>query len=200
MDRNIKNIVFDVGMVLIDFCWDEVCREYGFSEEIISVFDKKMIHSEYWDHMDEGTMTEKEAIAKFKEVMPEYTKEIDMFWERPEKLVKEYEFAAPLINELHDNGYNVFLLSNYPLHMYEIHWHTFDFFSITDGYIVSSIEKLCKPDPAIYKLLCERYHLAPEECLFIDDRQINVDAAKGVGMTGLLFKGEESVRKYIFEN
>lgn len=198
MNDKIKNIVFDVGMVLIDFCWDKPCREYGFSDEVIAAFEKKMIQSEYWNNMDEGTMTEQEAIVRFKEAMPEYSNEIDKFWEKPEKFVEEYSFAAPLINELHDKGYYVYLLSNYPLHMYEIHWPSFKFFSLVDGYVVSSVEKLCKPNPAIYKLLCDRYHLIPEECLFIDDREVNVDAAKGIGMNGLLFDGEESVRKYIF--
>ena len=197
MDKRIKNIVFDVGMVLIDFCWRKPCEELGFSEELIDIFDKKMVQSEYWHNMDEGTMTEHEAIVKFKEAMPEYKKEIDMFWEKPEKFVEEYTFAAPLINELHEKGNYVYLLSNYPLGMYELHWPSFKFFSLVDGYVVSSVEKLCKPNPEVYKRLCERYHLVPEECLFIDDRQDNVDAAKSTGMDGLLFEGEKSVRDYI---
>lgn len=197
MDKRIKNIVFDVGMVLIDFCWEKPCRELGFSEEIISAFEKKMVCSEYWHKLDEGTMTEEDAIDKFKEAMPEYTKEIDMFWEKPEKFVEEYSFAAPLIRELHEKGYYVYLLSNYPLHMYEIHWPSFEFFSLVDGYVVSSVERLCKPDPAIYRLLCERYHLIPEECLFIDDRRDNVESAIGIGMSGLVFEGENSVREYL---
>ena len=128
--------------------------------------------------------------------MPEYSKEIDKFWEKPEKFVEEYPYSEALIDDLHKEGYYVYLLSNYPLHMYELHWPSFKFFSKVDGYVVSAVEKLCKPDPEIYKLLCDRYDLIPEECLFIDDRQVNVDAAISVGMSGLLFEGEESVRKY----
>lgn len=197
MDKRIKNIIFDVGMVLIDFCWDKPCRELSFSEEIISAFEKNMIQSKYWNQMDEGTLMEEDAIVKFKELMPEYAGEIDQFWEKREEFVEEYPFAAPLIRQLHDNGYYVYLLSNYPLHMYELHWPKFEFFSLVDGYVVSSVEKLCKPDEAIYRLLCERYQLVPEECLFVDDRQVNVDAAVKVGMQAVLFEGEDKLREYM---
>ena len=197
MDNKIKNIVFDVGMVLIDFCWEKPCRDMGFSDEIIKAFEKNMITSQYWHKLDEGSMTEDEAIVRFKEIMPEYTEEIDRFFSVPESFVKEYDYAAPYIDELHDRGYYVYLLSNYPLHMYELHWPTFKFFSKVDGYIVSSVEKLCKPNPEIYHCLCDRYHLNPEECLFIDDRDDNVETAVSIGMTGHVFKGEAKLKEYI---
>ncbi len=197
MDKKIKNIIFDVGMVLVDFCWDRYCRELGLSEDVISAFDANMIQSKYWGRLDEGTMSEEEAIERFKEAMPELSSEIDRFWAEPERFVEEFSYATPLIKELQSKGYHVYLLSNYPLHLYEIHWPKFKFFSIIDGYVVSAVEKLCKPNPAIYKLLCERYDLKPEECLFIDDRQINVDAAAGTGMSGLLFEGVDSVKRII---
>jgi putative hydrolase of the HAD superfamily len=197
MDK-IKNVIFDVGMVLIDFCWDGYCRELGFSEEIIAEFEKMMITSKYWHLLDEGTMTEEDAIIKFKEEIPQYAKEIDTFWEHPEHFVKEYDFAAPLVDELHSKGYYVYLLSNYPLRLHELHWNLFKFFPKIDGYIVSAKEKLCKPDPAIYHLLCDRYNLDPSECLFVDDRQENVDAARSIGMDALLFTDEKKLREYIF--
>lgn len=198
MKDNIKNVVFDVGMVLIDFCWEQHCRDIGLSDEVIKTFEKYMINSKYWGLMDEGLLTEEDALLKFKEEMPQYVKEIDRFWEHPEKLVREYDFASPLVDELHDKGYYVYLLSNYPLGLYKIHWPLFDFYSKVDGYVVSAAEKLCKPNPAIYNLLCERYNLKPEECVFFDDRQENIDAATRVGMEGILFEGEHSVRNLFF--
>jgi len=71
ISENIKNVIFDVGMVLIDFCWAQHCRNLGFSEDIIEAFDKYMISSDYWDKMDEGLLSEKEAIQEFIKVMPQ---------------------------------------------------------------------------------------------------------------------------------
>lgn len=54
MEKHIKNIVFDVGMVLIDFCWEKHCENLHFDKDTISAFEKNIINSEYWDLLDEG--------------------------------------------------------------------------------------------------------------------------------------------------
>ena len=195
MNNEIKNIVFDVGMVLIDFCWEKHCRALGFSDEIIEMFRQYMIQSEYWDLMDEGLLDERQAIRKFIENMPQYEKEIREFWKQPECFVEEYDYAVPVIKKLKERGYQVYLLSNYPLNMYKLHWPSFTFYSIVDGYIVSAVEKLKKPDEAIYQLLCRRYRLKPEECLFIDDKQVNVEAASHVGMQSILFRDYSTLKR-----
>ena len=56
-------------------------------------------------------------------------------------------------------------------------------------------EKIGKPDLRIYQILLERYGLKAEECVFIDDRQGNIDAGKQVGIRGILFKNCEQARE-----
>ena len=195
MDKIIKNIVFDVGNVLIDFCWKKTCDMLGFSAEIVDAFEKNMVLSDVWDQLDEGTILQEDAIQIFISRMPHYEKEIRLFWEHADSFVEEYDYAYQMIKELKDKGYNIFLLSNYPLEMYRLHWYTFRFFELVDGYIVSAVEKMRKPDEAIYHLLCDRYHLDATQCLFFDDRQVNVDAAIQAGMHGVLFEGEATVKE-----
>lgn len=197
MDNDIQNIIFDVGMVLIDFCWERYCRNLGFDEKVIEAFGKNMISSEYWDMLDEGTIEEQDAIQEFIIRMPQYRQEIEKFWDNPVGVVEEYNFAAPMISKLKERGYYVYLLSNYPANLYKLHWSQFSFFTMVDGYVVSALEKLKKPDLAIYKLICERYHLKAEECLFVDDRQVNVEAARMIGMQSVLFKDYETIRSYM---
>lgn len=72
--------------------------------------------------------------------------------------------------------------------MYELHWPSFSFFKEVDGYIVSAVEKMKKPDLRIYNLICQRYQFNPEECLFVDDRQVNIEAARQAGMNAVLFE------------
>ena len=197
MNNNTKNIIFDVGMVLIDFCWRDLCKNLGFNEAIIQAFDKHMISSPYWDMLDEGTIEEADAIERFIEAMPQYEAQVRLFWNHREGFVREYEYSAPLIRTLKQKGYGVYLLSNYPLGMYEVNWPSFAFFKEVDGYVVSAVEKMKKPDLAISHLLCERYHLNPAECIFIDDRQVNVDAAKQAGMQAVLFEDYEKLCSYL---
>lgn len=197
MDSSIHNIIFDVGMVLVDFNWEKYCRRLGFDEAVIRAFDTGMVNSRYWSMLDEGLIEEEEAISQFLKDMPSYRKEIMKFWEEPEHLVEEYDYAAPMISSLKDLGYHVYLLSNYPYNLYKLHWPSFKFYSMVDGYVVSAAVKLKKPNPAIYKLLCNRYQLKPEECLFIDDRQDNVEAAIQIGMKAVLFEGYEPLKEYL---
>lgn len=195
MNEKIKNVVFDVGMVLIDFCWEEQCRKLGFQDEVIEAFSVNMIHSKYWDMLDEGTIETNEAKRKFLDAMPQYETQLQLFWQNIDGVVKEYAYAKPLVKELQEKGYRVYLLSNYPLAMYEMHWPTFSFFPMVDGYVVSAPERMRKPNLAIYKLLCDRYGLDQTECLFVDDRQENVDAAIAYGMQAIRFESYEQFRE-----
>lgn len=197
MDKQIKNIVFDVGNVLIDFCWKKTCQMLHFSQEIIDAFEKNMILTDVWDQLDEGTILLEDAIACFIDRMPEYEREVRLFWEYADTFVEEYEYSYDMIKELKERGYGIYLLSNYPLDMYQMHWHKFRFYELVDGYIVSAVEKIRKPDLRIYQLLCDRYQLDARQCMFFDDRRENVDAAIQAGMQGVLFEGRETVVKYL---
>ena len=64
-----------------------------------------------------------------------------------------------------------------------------------DGVVVSGLEHLVKPDPRIFRVFCERYSLAPSECVFIDDSEPNVVAARKFGMQAIHFKDATSLRK-----
>lgn len=193
MEQKIQNIIFDVGNVLIDFCWEKTCETLGFSQEVITAFGRNMILSDMWNRLDEGIISQEDAINQFIEAMPSYEKEVRLFWDNAVSFVEEYDYAYDMITALKEKGYQIYLLSNYPLEMYKLHWPTFRFFKEVDGYVVSAVEQIRKPDIRIYECLCQRYGLIPEQCLFFDDRQDNVDAAKTAGMEAVLFKGYETV-------
>ena len=66
-----------------------------------------------------------------------------------------------------------------------------------DGGVMSYEVKCLKPDPAIYQSLFEKYHLKPEECVFIDDNAANIDAAKKLGMKTILFQDYFQAQKQL---
>ena len=166
---SIKNIVFDVGGVLVDFCYMEYMRKLGFSEEMCREFEKDIIYSELWNDMDRGDLMLEEAGIKFKKRLREMYKpcddEVDLFIEN----IKD-------------------ILSNYPRDLADMHWKDFKFLPVADGYIISAYERIVKPDEKIYRLLTEKFGIDLTESVFIDDRQINIDAANALGMKGILFK------------
>lgn len=63
---------------------------------------------------------------------------------------------------------------------------------LMDGAVVSAEERMMKPDPAVYQLLCDRYGLEPAECLFVDDNADNCEGARVAGMRAVRYTGDVS--------
>ncbi|MGN0367589.1 MAG: HAD family hydrolase [Wujia sp.] len=195
----IRNIIFDIGMVLVDFHWERTMSELGFSSEVISYLGKNMLMHPDWKELDLNIHPETEVVQRFKAHNPGYETYIDTFFSNIDEIVTTFDGADTFMQELKEQGYRIYLLSNYPERMYEIHKHTrFTFYPYIDGEVVSYQYKLAKPDPAIYKLLCQKYSLLPQECIFLDDREENISAAKALGMEGIVvtdpFKAREELR------
>ena len=191
----IRNVVFDVGNVLADFRYRDYMRDLGFDPETVEFLAKNMVETPFWAEMDLGLWTIAQALAHFTEQYPRYRREIGLFWENIRDIVREYDYAQPLVHRLKEQGYGVYLLSNYPVETAEMHWPTFRFLPETDGRIISGYEKLAKPDPAIYRLLESRFGLVPGECVFVDDNPANVEAARGVGLQAVRFTGVEALER-----
>lgn len=196
--KKIKNIVFDMGFVLIDFRWRGYLKDLGFSKEKIDFFGENVVNSTYWHQLDMGLIKQEDARRHLLEELPEeYKDDINLFWDRVNEIAIEYPYSYELVKGLKDAGYNVYLLSNYPEEMGEVHWASCSFLPLIDGYIMSSKVNLCKPDPAIYKALRDKFALDFSESIFIDDREDNCEASLALGMEAICFKGyEELIRLF----
>lgn len=197
----IKNIVFDIGMVLAEFRWQDYIRyDLGFSEEIVKTFGERFIVHPLWDEFDLGVRETEDILADMRATVPEYPEEFERFFDGIVDVIRSYPYSRKWILELKERGYHVYLLSNYPRRTFRLHERErFDFVDVVDGKVVSGFERIAKPDPAIYRLLLERYGLRAEECVFLDDRQVNIDTALSLGMQGILFTGYEDARQKLEE-
>lgn len=185
--RRVKNIIFDLGMVLVNVRWREYMQELGFSEEEIGFFSEHVLFGGTWKRMDEGTLTQEQAAAAFQEAYPQHREAIRLFFEDLTELVHPFPDAADWIREYRERGYRVYVLTNYPDRMFSLHLETqFPFLKEADGVLVSAREKMLKPQPEIYRLLLERFGLMAEECVFLDDSKANVRGAEAEGIHGIL--------------
>lgn len=190
----IRNIIFDIGMVLADFRYrDYMRKDLGFSEEITEIFVKRIVMNELWNELDLSIRPHEEIIAEMKARVSEYPAQADAFFENIVEIAAPYPYAYDWLKSLKDRGYGVYLLSNYPDWVYTVHEREkFDFAKLADGKVISGYEKLAKPDPAIYRLLLRRYGLEASECVFMDDRKENVAAAIDCGIRSFVFHDHES--------
>ena len=193
----IKNIVFDLGMVLIKFYPKEFLEKnnYEKKEKIM----KYIFGHEDWLKLDRGTLTEKELAKKLDENGKfTYDEVMDIMKIRKDIMVP-FDFNKGIPKELKEKGYNLYILSNIPKVPFEEIRERDEFFKYFDGAVVSAYVKHLKPEKAIYKELLRNYSLNPEETLFIDDKLDNIKSAKELGISGIHLKTPESLKEKLKE-
>ena len=188
MDKKIKNIVFDLGGVLVDLDFKAAInglQKAGFAnvKEQLQAFDRDGIFQKF----ELGEMTAEEFRTAIRENSSvELTdEEVDALWNA--MLLEVPREKLELI--LHLRGkYMVYLLSN----TNSIHWdyvckNAFNYrgFRVNDYFeetFLSYEMHLAKPDKAIFEKVLQDANLLPEETLFIDDSEANCKAAEEVGI------------------
>ena len=185
----IKNIVFDMGKVLVDYDEDK-CVNYYVEDELDRYRVKTEVFvSPEWVMLDMGVLTEESAKPRILKRLPEHLHEaallcIDNWHLHCMETVQEF---VPLIHWLKEQGFGVYLLSNASTRLPQCYRDAIPAWELFDGIIFSSTEKLIKPQRQIYERLFEKFDLNPAECYFVDDLQLNIDGAKACGMDGYCF-------------
>ena len=191
----IKNVIFDIGNVLTDFRWKAFLEDKGFSPDILSRIVKASVMNPYWNEFDRGVLPEEEVLAAFIQSDPEIEEQLHLAFDNIHGMVTPREYAIPWIKALKQKRYGVYYLSNFSEKAYIECKDALEFLPYTDGGILSYREKVIKPEKEIYDLLLSKYHLNAEECVFIDDTPVNVEAAVKHGFSGICFKTKEQTDK-----
>ena len=186
----IRNIVFDMGGVLMWFDPTYIASQVPVKEESKPYLDKVLFRAPEWAKLDEGTLNEEELAAIVYERLPEWVHE-----DVPVALAHWHEHMLPmkttfhLVKELKKAGYHLYLLSNASrrFHTYENDVPAFHYF---DGLFISADHLCLKPQPIIYEKFLKQFNLNPEECLFIDDLPANIAGGKAAKMDGIVYTGD----------
>lgn len=191
----IRSIVFDMGNVLISFQPGLFIDRLGIGGEDKALLLKNVFQSIEWAALDHGSMTEDEAIESMCRRLPERlhaaARKLVCEWDLP---LIELEEMYELASGLKKNGYKLYLLTNASARQPE-YWARAKASGLMDGTLVSAKEKLIKPQPEIYRLLCSRFGLKEEECFFIDDNICNAESAVFCGMKAAVFHGDAAALK-----
>lgn len=193
----IKNIILDVGNVLVDYCWKSYIDSLGFSEEISKRVADATVLNEDWEEYDRGVLTDEEVLNRFIANDPSIEKELRIFANNLSGIIKEFPYTRQWITDLKAQGFKVYILSNFGSKCMRDCADEMQFVPLVDGAVFSYRVKVVKPDDAIYQKLFKCYDLKPEECLFFDDREDNIQAAMENGMHGVVFKNYEQAQNEI---
>lgn len=180
----IKNIIFDIGNVILNFRTINVIKEFTSDKEKQNFIYNNIINSPEWlknSLIDTGYLTKEEAI----EIVKDRTNHIDdelieKFWNNYNDYSEVNNNVLDLIKKLKDN-YRIYLLSNINPYTHEKVKKS-NLFELVDGYILSYEVHKIKPYEGIYYELKNNYNLEFEECLFIDDNVNNIQTAAKLGI------------------
>lgn len=199
----IKNIIFDLGNVIINYNQKKIISNFTDKEDEIKYIFDEIFNSPEWTLMDLGDITNDGAIEiinkrntfKYEKLTQEFLNE----WYKKQPINRDIVEIAKILKK---NGYNLFVLSNMANLTYE-YFKNDEFFSLCTGIVISAHEHVKKPDEKVYRLLLERYNLNAEECLFIDDDDSgkNYETANRIGIKGrrIIPNQVEDVKKLLLE-
>jgi putative hydrolase of the HAD superfamily len=185
--KQYKNIIFDLGNVLLEWNPQNFLKELGLPMHFMDVF-----HSLLWATYDGGLLTREELIAK---LPTHYDKEVFAYCiERIAPFLTPIPEMIETLHEVRRKGYKVYILSNMPQELHQELQQLHDFFQYFDGQVFSYEVKAIKPQPQIYQALINTYKLKSDESIFIDDLESNIRAAKELGIEGIVCKNPSQVR------
>lgn len=191
---SIKTVIFDIGNVLTEFSWERHFRELGLDGEVFERVADATTRSELWREFDRG-VPEDEILKRFIEKDPGVEAEIRLVFYNIKNTIRTVDYAIPWIMDLKKRGYRTLILSNLSSKtVHECH-EALHFLNYVDGGILSYMEQVVKPEEEIYKRLMDRYFINPGEAVFIDDTKANIDAAKKLGLEGIVFESYEQASR-----
>lgn len=178
----IKNIIFDFGGVLMDWNPRYFFKDYFNDDDKMEYFLENIAQDEWNIEQDRGRSLSEGTEIQIKK-FPEWEKEIRAYYDNWTVMLKsDIPQNVDVLRKLKNTDYQLFGLTNWSAETFPYALENYDFFQIFDGKIVvSGTEKLIKPDPAIWHILLERYHIQAGESVFIDDNPKNIEMARSLG-------------------
>ena len=172
----IKNLIFDFGKVLVNHDLQPLLeRHFGDDEVSLIGF---LSDPEFINMCDRGIIPFEKMIDGAIKRYPEYSDAFTFFKDNYlEEITGEIEGMHVLLKKLKQSGFKLYGLTNWSDTIYRV-MEKFDIFQLLHGVVISCEEHFIKPEKEIYLRLCDKYSLKPSECLFTDDRMVNVLGAK----------------------
>jgi putative hydrolase of the HAD superfamily len=193
----IRNVIFDLGNVLLSFRPSEYLDTKEYPEEMKATILNDIFHASEWLQLDNGDITLPEAIDTIAERSSLTNEEIAHIFNLRTDIMVPLDQNVNLLPELKNRGYRLYFLSNFPIDIFHEIKSGYFFFNYFDGGVISAEVRFSKPNSRIYEILIEKYSLIADECLFIDDLEINVRSAELIGMKGLVTHGSREIIKEV---
>jgi putative hydrolase of the HAD superfamily len=181
------NLIFDFGGVLVDWKPDEILARQFPDSRRRELIRREVLGHPDWVELDRGALSEAEAVTRFARRAAVPAAEIEALFGAVRDALQPKPDTVRILRSLAAGGTPLYGLSNMSLECYDWLRARHDFFGLFDAVVVSGAVRLVKPEPEIYRHLADTHRLVPQQCLFFDDMQANVDAALSCGFQAVRF-------------
>jgi 2-haloacid dehalogenase len=193
--RKINAVVFDLGGVLIDWNPRHLYRRLFADADEMEEFLATICTDEWHREHDLGADI-KESCEGLASLHPDHRDMIMAWAEHGEEMAAgQLDQNVGVLSELRVAGVRCYALSNMEPEAFTIRYERFPFMKWFDGYVVSGIEGIAKPDLRIFEILLERYGLQPVSTVFVDDSKRNIDAARALGFNVVHYTSTQRLRR-----
>lgn len=190
----INTVIFDLGNVLVQWSPANLYRKIFKEEKEVEHFLNNVATMAWHTEQDAGRSPEEGTEALVKE-HPDWEHPIRAFYARWKEMFSgPIEGSVQILKELKENGIKLYALSNWNAELYNRTLDDFPFLHLFDGKVLSGEVKMKKPEENIYKELLQRYSIQPEQALFVDDNEKNVETARKLGIRSHHFTTPEALR------
>lgn len=192
--------VFDLGGVLVDWNPRYLYRNLFAGDDNAMEDFLANVCTSSWNSRQDAGRSFAEGCAVLKTQHPHHAELIDAWFERHgEMLAGPIAGSVEILAELRNASVPVYALSNWSAETFPTARRRFDFLQWFQGILLSGEVRLIKPDPRIFRLFLETFGIDPTQAVYIDDLPPNVEAARAIGMTGILFKDPSSLRNELVD-
>lgn len=185
----IKNIVFDMGNVLVLYDARRYIDAFCDNAEDGDLLMRNLFRSVEWIRMDRGTITQAQTIESVCKRLPQRLHHtVQLLLDNWHEDIPPLPEMEALVAKLKAAGYQIYLLSNTcdRYHEFRKNIPALKYF---DGEFISADWGMLKPDPLIFTTFCQHFGLVPKQCFFIDDIAANIEGAMVAGMQGAVYHG-----------
>ena len=190
----IDTVIFDLGNVLIQWDPRHLFRKIFGSDDVAMEHFLSVVCTPEWNEEQDRGRLWQDAVAEAVARHPQHESNINAYFDRWSEMIPgEVEGTVKILEQLRGLNLRLLALTNWSAETFHFAEARFPFLDWFEGIVVSGRERIIKPDPAIFKLIIERYHLHAEKTVFIDDNVRNVEAAEREGLHGVHFQSADEL-------
>lgn len=195
MARAVRNVIFDLGGVVLDWNPDHIVSRFQPVPELRASLKAALFGHADWRLFDRGTLTESELIERLQLRVGATRQEVEAILEGiRESLVAKPE-TVKLMRALQADGMRLYCLSNMPATIYTHLRRRHNFWDAFSGIVISGEVQMIKPEPEVFMHLLSAFNLRPDESVFIDDLPANIESARQIGLHTVWFKDAAQCRR-----